>query len=97
MPAPDLHQHDLTTDAARLVVAESHVRAGQRVCKFGAGTGGLTRALLDVGCHVLAVEIDCVAWWHHWRIRSKRSMASFLPINSTWSGPSRSFRWFAGD
>ncbi len=58
MPAPDLHQHDLTADAARLVIAESHVRAGQRVCEFGAGTGGLTRALLDVGCNVLAVEID---------------------------------------
>lgn len=39
-------------------VAESGVRTGDLVLEVGPGTGTLTEALLDVGCRVVACELD---------------------------------------
>lgn len=50
--------HDAST--VRKIVAESGVRAGDRVLEIGPGLGSLTLALLEVGAFVSAVEIDPV-------------------------------------
>jgi SAM-dependent methyltransferase len=43
-------------DAVEWVAAELDVRPGRKVLDLGAGTGKLTRALVDTGAHVIAVE-----------------------------------------
>jgi 16S rRNA (adenine1518-N6/adenine1519-N6)-dimethyltransferase len=42
----------------RLLVQAGDLKADDLVIEVGAGTGSLTEELLDVGCHVVAVEID---------------------------------------
>jgi 23S rRNA (adenine-N6)-dimethyltransferase len=52
-------QHFLRDAAlARALVARTGVRPGTTVFEPGAGTGILTQALVDRGCHVVAVERD---------------------------------------
>lgn len=48
--------HRLDPSVARRVVAASGLRPGDLVVDLGAGTGALTRALIDAGAQVLAVE-----------------------------------------
>jgi 23S rRNA (adenine-N6)-dimethyltransferase len=49
--------HRLSPDAARHVVRAAGVGAGDLVVDLGAGHGALTRALVDVGARVVAVEL----------------------------------------
>ncbi|MFC1679905.1 ribosomal RNA small subunit methyltransferase A [Elusimicrobiota bacterium] len=53
-----LHQHDLTAEAARSMVATAGIRKTDTVLEAGAGTGQLTAALLASGAEVHAVELD---------------------------------------
>lgn len=48
----------LDENVVRAIVRDAGVREGQRVLEVGAGVGFLTRALLDAGARVLAVEVD---------------------------------------
>ena len=48
----------LDENVVRAIVRESGVEPGERVLEIGAGVGFLTRALLDAGTRVLAIEID---------------------------------------
>ncbi len=49
-----LHDHNLI----RRLVESSAVRAGDVVLEVGPGTGALTEPLVDLGCRVIACEID---------------------------------------
>ena len=49
--------HPLTPDWAGTLVADSPVRPGDLVVDLGAGTGAITRPLLDAGARVIAVEL----------------------------------------
>jgi 16S rRNA (adenine1518-N6/adenine1519-N6)-dimethyltransferase len=54
-----LGQHFLTsTHVLEQIIAAAHIEKGERVLEIGPGTGILTRALLDAGVKVLAVEKD---------------------------------------
>jgi 16S rRNA (adenine1518-N6/adenine1519-N6)-dimethyltransferase len=58
-PRKSLGQHFLADpNLTRKVVAAAGVKPGDRVLEVGAGTGTLTRALVDAGAHVLALEVD---------------------------------------
>ena len=48
----------LDLNLTRRIVRTAGVRAGERVLEIGPGPGGLTRALLEVGARVIAVEKD---------------------------------------
>lgn len=50
--------HRLDPVVARRVVAGAGIQPGDLVVDLGAGTGALTRALIDAGAHVLAIERD---------------------------------------
>jgi 16S rRNA (adenine1518-N6/adenine1519-N6)-dimethyltransferase len=61
VPAPkkSLGQHFLSDpELLRRIVAEAGVGPRQRVVEVGPGPGGLTRALLEAGAEVWAVETD---------------------------------------
>ncbi|NET73875.1 MAG: hypothetical protein F6K62_23935 [Sphaerospermopsis sp. SIO1G2] len=73
--ARDLHQHDLTADAAAAVVADAGVTAGETVLEVGSGTGNLTAALLAAGAKVVAQEID-LNRAEIWRQRFAEQIAS---------------------
>jgi 23S rRNA (adenine-N6)-dimethyltransferase len=49
--------HPLTDEWAARIVAEATVRPGDLVLDIGAGTGAITRHLVDAGARVLAVEL----------------------------------------
>jgi 23S rRNA (adenine-N6)-dimethyltransferase len=49
--------HQLADDWARRLVLAAGIRPGDLVLDIGAGTGGLTRPLVDVGARVIAVEL----------------------------------------
>jgi len=55
---PELSQHFIRARAARGVVRLLHGAAGDLVVEAGAGDGALTRALVDAGYRVVAVEKD---------------------------------------
>ncbi|MGH7737479.1 MAG: 16S rRNA (adenine(1518)-N(6)/adenine(1519)-N(6))-dimethyltransferase RsmA [Candidatus Tyrphobacter sp.] len=57
-PRKRLGQHFLVDDAAAARIAETAVQSGRRILEIGAGTGTLTRALLDAGADLTALEID---------------------------------------
>jgi len=58
-PKKRLGQHFLLDGAAAARIAAACVASGTtRVVEIGAGTGALTRALLDAGAGVTAIEID---------------------------------------
>ena len=58
-PIKSLGQHFLADpNLTRRVVAASGVEAGDRVLEVGAGTGTLTRALVEAEANVLALEVD---------------------------------------
>lgn len=48
----------VSTSAVRTIVAAAAPRPGQRVIELGAGLGTLTRALLEAGAEVTAIERD---------------------------------------
>lgn len=48
----------LDLNLTRRIAREGGVTAGDTVLEIGPGPGGLTRALLDAGAHVIAVEKD---------------------------------------
>ncbi len=55
----DLGQHFLyDMDLLRSLVKKANVTAGDNVLEIGPGAGTLTRALLETGAHVAAVEVD---------------------------------------
>lgn len=49
--------HQLTDAYAAKLAASAGVRAGDLVVDLGAGTGALTKPLLDLGARVIAVEL----------------------------------------
>lgn len=54
-----LGQHFLNNDRVPKKMAEAaHIEAGETVIEIGPGTGVLTRALLEYGAHVIALEAD---------------------------------------
>ncbi|MES2216124.1 MAG: 16S rRNA (adenine(1518)-N(6)/adenine(1519)-N(6))-dimethyltransferase RsmA [Patescibacteria group bacterium] len=54
-----LGQHFLTSvHVLEQIISAAQIKKGERVLEIGPGTGILTRALLDVGAKVLAVEKD---------------------------------------
>lgn len=58
-PRKELSQHFLVDKGAlKRIVAAAELAAGQHVLEVGAGLGTLTRALLDAGAYVTAVELD---------------------------------------
>lgn len=58
-PVHRLGQHFLADpNITRKIVAIAGLGPGDRVVEVGAGTGTLTRAMADVGAHVVAYEID---------------------------------------
>jgi 16S rRNA (adenine1518-N6/adenine1519-N6)-dimethyltransferase len=58
-PKRSLGQHFLIDpNLARAIVADADVRSGDQVVEIGAGLGSLTRALVEAGADVLAVEVD---------------------------------------
>lgn len=58
-PRKELSQHFLVDQGAlNRIVAAAELTAGQRVLEIGAGPGTLTRALLNAGACVTAVELD---------------------------------------
>jgi 23S rRNA (adenine-N6)-dimethyltransferase len=62
--------YPLRDEWARRVVAASAVRPGDLVLDIGAGHGALSIPLLDVGAHVIAVEL------HPQRLAALRSIAA---------------------
>lgn len=58
-PKKSLGQHFLTSEAAVFkIVSAAEIKPGDTVLEVGPGRGVLTRALLDTGAHVIAVEKD---------------------------------------
>lgn len=58
-PIHRLGQHFLAdANITRRIVDIAAVGPGSKVVEIGAGTGTLTKALADMGCHVVAYEID---------------------------------------
>jgi 16S rRNA (adenine1518-N6/adenine1519-N6)-dimethyltransferase len=58
-PKKSLGQNFLTSEAAVFkIVQAAEISPGETVLEIGPGKGVLTRALLDVGAHVVAVEKD---------------------------------------
>lgn len=53
-----LGQNFLVPGAAERIARASRVKAGDAVVEVGPGLGALTEALLDVGAHVVAVDLD---------------------------------------
>jgi 23S rRNA (adenine-N6)-dimethyltransferase len=49
--------HQLADDWARRLVITAGIRPGDLVLDIGAGTGGLTRPLVDLGARVIAFEL----------------------------------------
>jgi 23S rRNA (adenine-N6)-dimethyltransferase len=49
--------HRLSDDWARLLVARAHIEPGDLVLDIGAGTGAITRHLVEAGARVLAFEL----------------------------------------
>jgi len=58
-PRKELSQHFLVDRSAlKRIVAAAELTPGQHVLEIGAGPGTLTRALVDAGVRVTAVELD---------------------------------------
>ncbi|HWL90298.1 MAG TPA: 16S rRNA (adenine(1518)-N(6)/adenine(1519)-N(6))-dimethyltransferase RsmA [Actinomycetota bacterium] len=58
-PKRSLGQHFLVDpNLARAIASDAGVGPGDRVVEIGAGLGSLTRALVEAGAEVLAVEVD---------------------------------------
>ncbi len=58
-PIHRLGQHFLAdANITRKIVALAGVGSGSKVVEVGAGTGTLTRALAEAGCHVVGYEVD---------------------------------------
>lgn len=58
-PRTSLGQHFLADpNITRRVVNVAEIERGNRVLEVGAGTGTLTRALVEAGADVLAIEVD---------------------------------------
>lgn len=58
-PRTSLGQHFLADpNITRRVVSVAEIESGDRVLEVGAGTGTLTRALVEAGADVLAIEVD---------------------------------------
>jgi 16S rRNA (adenine1518-N6/adenine1519-N6)-dimethyltransferase len=58
-PRTSLGQHFLADpNLTRRVVAEAGIKKGDRVLEVGSGTGTLTRALVQAGAIVTAIEVD---------------------------------------
>ncbi|OHA17260.1 MAG: hypothetical protein A3C79_02980 [Candidatus Taylorbacteria bacterium RIFCSPHIGHO2_02_FULL_45_28] len=54
-----LGQHFLnSTHVLRQIILAAHIQKGESVLEIGPGTGVLTRALLDAGANVIAIEKD---------------------------------------
>lgn len=58
-PRTSLGQHFLADpNITRRIVSVAEIERGNRVLEVGAGTGTLTRALVEAGADVLAIEVD---------------------------------------
>ena len=57
-PKRSLSQNFLVQREAIARIADTAVALGKQVVEIGPGLGGLTHALLERDCHVLAVELD---------------------------------------
>ncbi|HSN81536.1 MAG TPA: 16S rRNA (adenine(1518)-N(6)/adenine(1519)-N(6))-dimethyltransferase RsmA [Polyangiales bacterium] len=57
-PKRSFSQNFLIQPAAVAQIADAAAALGKRVVELGAGLGALTHALVERGCHVLAVELD---------------------------------------
>jgi 23S rRNA (adenine-N6)-dimethyltransferase len=66
--------HQLSNDAARRLVVEAGVRAGDLVLDIGAGTGSITAPLVAAGARVVAFEL------HHGRAHALRERFAHDPV-----------------
>lgn len=66
--------HQLSNDAARRLVDDAAVRAGDLVLDIGAGTGSITAPLVAAGARVVAVEL------HPGRARALRTRFAYAPV-----------------